>query len=184
MRFLKRLLPMSLIGVIMSGSMCEFNEEFDITEEIIFIAEFPFPYVRCTCVERKTRDEGELGYEKADELKQTYTQKGKRCEEFGYTFVSPYPTPNYEGPNDGTQPGTGGYFANLLTSGNPGNSTLDVFCKTAYVSPTSDVQLNSLCQTAYLYYCSGNKSQGDFTCSVYKSIPQSGTTTVQCSYCD
>ncbi len=98
--------------------------------------------------------------------------EGMSCADIGYT----YPSTSggyYARAGDNSQPGDGGAF----TGGSAGAG-----CG-SYNGPTFDIQIDSQCQTAYAYTCSGSQQGVDAACSIYKTYQQSNPNIPDCPYC-
>jgi hypothetical protein len=137
----------------------------------------------CYCTEVKYFSDSDVtyGYKQVNSVIEEYWAKGQQCKNYGYVFRdNNNGNNNYDGLSGGTKPGPNGYFGGGL---NTGSGSKPSYCNSPYNSPTNDVQLNSLCQTAYLYRCSGNTTAANFTCAQYKKIPQSGGG-INCPYCN
>lgn len=162
-----------LIGLIITISLTSCVDEFWFTSETL--TSFDDGRVLCTCTEVSSfDDEGfPLGLNKVNDVITEYWYSGKKCEELGYSVVDEN---NFE---ILTSPPANSYFR----SGSSGSGSIPSYCAAGYKSPTTDVQLNSLCQTAFIYRCSGNKAAADITCAQYKNIEQSSPVVV-CPVCN
>lgn len=149
---------------------CSEDEVIWVTQESV--TTFPDGNKLCYCFEVDHLDDSDVtyGYERASELVEYYMHKGRKCEALGYIKQNG----SFIGPDGGTKPGANGYFA----SGNSAN------CDEPYQSPTSDVQLDALCQTAYIYRCAGNAAEANFTCEQYAILASTTTSAPPCPYCD
>lgn len=166
-----------LLGFVISLSLCGCDKEFWFTKEAL--NSFDDGKVLCTCTEVTSFDEEgfPIGLNKVNDVITEYWYSGKKCEELGYEFED-----NSNGNNNFkilTSPPVNSYFSN----GSTGSGSIPSYCAAGYKSPTTDVQLNSHCQTAFIYRCSGNKAAADVTCAQYKNIEQSSPVVV-CPVCN
>ncbi|MCB0489207.1 MAG: hypothetical protein R2820_11630 [Cyclobacteriaceae bacterium] len=101
--------------------------------------------------------------------------EGLSCANLGYPYKD-----NSGGfsanPDDFRSPGDNGYFANL-----PGGPVGG--CSGSYDGPTFDIQIDSQCQTAYAYSCSGVQQGVDAACAIYKAYQKDNPKIPDCPYC-
>lgn len=100
--------------------------------------------------------------------------EGKSCSSLGYI----YPTTNgsFTSEEDSyDSPGENGAFKDD-TSGLAG-------CTGNYEGPTFDIQIDSQCQTAYAYTCSGSAAGVKAACAIYKTYQKDNPKIPDCPYC-
>lgn len=150
---------------------CSEEEKVWITRESV--TTFPDGNKLCYCHEVDYMDDSDItyGYERASEIVEYYYWKGRKCEALGYLKQGD----SFIGPENGAKPGEDGYFGSGHSAGN---------CDDPYQSPTDDVQLDALCQTAYIYRCAGNEAEADFTCEQYVILASTTDQAPPCPYCD
>lgn len=101
--------------------------------------------------------------------------EGKSCQDIGYMYESSSGG-FYSEPNDNSQPGDGGSFSGSSGSAGAG-------CD-GYDGPTFDIQIDSQCQTAYAYSCSGVQQGVDAACAIYKTYQRNDPSIPDCPYCN
>ncbi len=101
--------------------------------------------------------------------------EGKSCASLGYTHPTPNDSFTAEA-DDYETPGSGGAFQNDTPGGVAG-------CTGSYDGPTFDIQIDSQCQAAYAYTCSGSAAGVKATCAIYKSYQKDNPKIPNCPYC-
>ncbi|HRX00578.1 MAG TPA: hypothetical protein P5280_13880 [Cyclobacteriaceae bacterium] len=101
--------------------------------------------------------------------------EGQSCANLGYPYKNDTGAFTAE-PDDFNSPGDNGYFANLPSSPVGG-------CSGPYNGPTFDIQIDSQCQTAYAYSCSGFQKGVDAACAIYKTYQKDNPKIPDCPYC-
>lgn len=101
--------------------------------------------------------------------------EGKSCASLGYPHKEQ--TGAYVAKvGDFRTPGDNGAFQNDLVGGVAG-------CSGGYNGPTFDIQIDSQCQTAYAYTCSGSTAGVKAACAIYKTYQQNDPSIPNCPYC-
>lgn len=103
--------------------------------------------------------------------------EGLSCADIGYLYQS-NSGGFYSKPDDSTQPGEGGAFAGS-TVGGGGIAGCD-----GYKGPSFDIQIDSQCQAAYAYSCSGTQQGVDAACAIYEAYKKDFPNIPDCPYCD
>lgn len=101
--------------------------------------------------------------------------EGKSCASLGYPYKSSTTDAYTAKPDDFSTPGKDGAFAG--SSGSAGAGCDD------YNGPTFDIQIDSQCQAAYAYSCSGVQQGVDAACAIYKSYQKNNPSIPNCPYC-
>lgn len=170
---MKRITPLSvfILVICLLTLACSEEDKVWVTQESV--TTFPDGNKLCYCYEIDYFDDSEAtyGYERASDLVEYYFWEGRKCEELGYLKQGS----SFIGPQDGTRPGENGYF---------GSGSATANCDDPYQSPTDDVQLDAMCQTAYIYRCAGNEAEADFTCEQYAILAATTGNAPPCPYCD
>lgn len=103
--------------------------------------------------------------------------EGKSCASLGYTHTNSHGAFTADADNLRT-PGDSGAFQNDLNSGGGVAN-----CSGGYNGPTFDIQIDSQCQTAYAYACSGSEAGVKAACSIYKTYQKNDPSIPNCPYC-
>lgn len=100
--------------------------------------------------------------------------EGASCSSLGYAYSD----------------GNGAYTAEADSYRTPGSRgaykddlTTVVNC-TGYDGPSFDIQIDSQCQTAYAYACSGYQPGVDAACAIYEAWQKDNPSIPDCPYCD
>jgi len=123
---------------------------------------------------RNDSDDSGCSIEQSDVEKVFHT--GKSCSSLGYNYKTPNGSFTSEDGSYDT-PGENGAFQNDTGSGGIGG------CTGSYDGPSFDIQIDSQCQAAYAYTCSGSADGVKATCSIYKAYQRDNPKIPDCPYC-
>lgn len=104
-----------------------------------------------------------------------FFHEGASCASLGYSYGESNGAWHVS-EDDWNTPGTGGVFKNDVGGG--------LNCEGGYDGPQFDIQIDSQCQTAFVYRCSGAEDAADAACSVYKAWQKDNPSIPNCPYCD
>ncbi|UXP32922.1 hypothetical protein N6H18_03000 [Reichenbachiella agarivorans] len=103
--------------------------------------------------------------------------EGKDCQSLGYQFQETTDAWFYS-EDETRKPGANGAFKSDK------NTRSGADCNGGYNGPEFDIQIDSQCQTAYIYTCSGAQEGVDAACAIYKAWQKENSSIPNCPYCN